>query len=334
MDQSIPISIVIPNYNGYAVIPALLDSLKKQTYRQDLLEVIIVDDASCDGSVACIRATYPSVKIIENTRRRGPAFSKNRGVRAASHERILFLDSDIVLAESMIDLLVNAMDTSSAVCFQPKILFHDKRDILNSAGGVANRFGYAWDRGIYERDTGQYDTDTTILFASSAAMLTYKKVILETGLFDRDFFYLNEDYDLGYRLALRGLRCEFVPAARCYHHMSHTMGRAHPGVKYLIERNRMMTVLKNYEWKTLTALFPEMARIRFHKYRVAYDTVKTQKIRFVCAACASWVWIVLHAYGIVKKRRSVQQSRSVSDETIFTLFKDYKDCFPSFPQAA
>jgi GT2 family glycosyltransferase len=334
MDQSIPISVVIPNYNGEAVIPALLQSVQKQTYPPELLEVILVDDASQDRSVPSVRSDFPFVKIIANTRRAGAAYCKNRGVHAASHELILFLDSDIVLTESMFSLIIAAMSVSSAVCFQPKILFYDKQDVLNSTGGVANRFGYAWDRGIYEPDRGQYDSEKNILFASSAAMLISKKAILDAGLFDVDYFYLNEDYDLGYRLRLAGMRTEFVPEARCYHHMSHTMGRAHPRVKYLIERNRILTIVKNYEWKTIRGLFPDVLHVRLKKYHDQLRAVKEKKWQFVCAACASWLWLGLHAGFILYKRRSAQKRRTVSDEKILALFKEYKDYFPSFSHAA
>jgi GT2 family glycosyltransferase len=294
--------------------------------------VLVIDDASTDGSRDLIRSGYPCVRVIENKKRRGPAFCKNLGIQNASNDLLLFLDSDVVLTASTIPELLEKEAGSTAVCFQPKILFFGKTDVLNSTGGVANQLGYAWDRGIFEKDTGQYDGAIVILFATSAAMLIRKDAFSEVGLFDPDYFYLNEDFDLGYRLAMQGFQTHYVPSAVCYHHMSHTMGRVNPRVKYLMERNRIATVIKDYEWKTLRRFFPEMLRIRTKKYREHYRTVEGNKNAYIWAAFASWFWIIIMFGNIMCKRFRIQRKRTVTDEDIFSLFKEYKELRPVFLQ--
>jgi GT2 family glycosyltransferase len=324
------ISIVIPNYNGSKIIAELLYSLEKQTYRADLLDIIVVDDASTDASVAIIRDEFPRVRLIENEKRRGPAFSKNRGVDAARYPYILFLDSDILLVDDTIEFLASAAMESDAVCFQPKLLFYDQSDHLNSTGGVANIYGYAWDRGIYEKDNAQYDHEPLILFATSATLLMRKDIFRELGGFDSDFFYLNEDYDLGYRIALMGMKSEFVPRARCYHYMSYTMGRDNARVKYLIERNRMATILKNYEAKTLRALFFDILNIKKKTFLSYSSKSSLTPVAVLGVAFKSWVWLIFRSSKILQKRAHVQKMRKVSDREIFALFPDYETAFPSF----
>ena len=117
------VSIIITNYNGSRVLPELLQSLREQDYEKGHREVIIVDDASEDNSLDIIRSLYPEAHIINNKTRRGASYSKNRGIEAARHEWLLFLDNDVVLHTQCLSALLHEAETSFGVCFQPKLLF-------------------------------------------------------------------------------------------------------------------------------------------------------------------------------------------------------------------
>ncbi|MBU1863688.1 MAG: glycosyltransferase family 2 protein [Candidatus Omnitrophica bacterium] len=329
-----PISIIIPNRNGSSVLGDLLQSIKEQNCGTEALEVIIIDDSSRDNSLEIVRTVYPEALILHNGKQKGAAYSRNRGIAAAHHTWLLFLDNDVVLTPQFISCLMREACGVSAACFQPKILFQDNHNAINSTGGIANMFGYAWDRGIYEEDTGQYDERKRIFFASSAAMLIRQEDIRAVGMFDADYVYLNEDFDVGYRLKMIGRETLFIPQAVCYHRMSHTMGRDNPTVKYLMERNRMITLLKNYEVKTLLTLSVQITKLTYAKYKTYLSRYAERKMHFVFAALKSWLWILVHMPMILIKRRAAQRRRSVSDKTIFTMMGEYQAYFPHFSPLA
>ena len=328
------VSIIIPNYNGNRVLHNVLPSIKRQEYNAALFEVVVVDDASRDNSVEIVRREYPGATVVQNVRRRGAAYSKNCGIEVARHEWLLFLDNDIVLADNFISMLMCQAVCAQAPCLQPKILFFHDSSELNSTGGIANIYGYAWDRGIFETDRQQYDHKKNVFFASSAAMLIRKSVILSIGMFDADYGYLNEDFDVGYRLHMAGYETAYVPEAVCFHRLSHTMGRDNPRVKYLMERNRIMTLLKNYEMKTLRSLFPVLLRKKYKKYKNYLVASYRDKVRYFFAALKSWAWIVWHLPMIWVKRRATQRQRRVSDEQIFAIMGEYQQYFPHFSRWA
>ncbi len=328
------ISIIVPNYNGSGVLCDLLQSIREQDYTGGHIELIIVDDASVDNSLDIVQSSYPEAITIQNGRRKGAAYSKNRGIHAARGEWLVFLDSDIVLTKSFLTELFHGIEESEKTAFQPKILFLGKPDVLNSTGGVANMFGYAWDRGIYEEDKSQYDDSRNILFASTAAMFIKRSTITSAGLFDADYEYLNEDFDLGYRLHMMGGWVQYIPNAVCYHRMSHTMGRENARVKYLMERNRITTLFKNYEFKTLLKIVPELFRIKHKKYSAYMRSGGAKRAGYINAALGSWFWVLINLIKIFIKRKRVQRLRRVSDEEIFFNMGDRRKLFPSFSKWA
>jgi GT2 family glycosyltransferase len=181
------ISIVIPNYNGKHFLSGCLSSLRDQTY--DNFEIIIVDNGSSDGSVDFIHENFPSVKVIETGKNLGFAGGTNAGIRVAQGEYILTLNNDTMVDTRFLEEIQKPFlqDCLTGMCGS-KMVLPDGR--IDSTAICFSRSGAAWDRGIGERDTGQYDTPEEIFGPCAGAALYRRSMLDEIGLFDEDFFSL------------------------------------------------------------------------------------------------------------------------------------------------
>ncbi|GIS57309.1 MAG: hypothetical protein CM1200mP1_12470 [Candidatus Neomarinimicrobiota bacterium] len=154
------VSIIIPHWNGIEILSDCLESLAQTEYTN--LEIIVVDNASTDGSPDWVNINYPSVKLIENDRNYGYAGGCNRGAGVATGDYLVFLNNDTIQHSKWIDTLVDFLDLNSNVAaVQPKILnFFDqsKFDYAGGAGGWLDILGYPFARGRVfleqEKDAG------------------------------------------------------------------------------------------------------------------------------------------------------------------------------------
>ncbi|MDD1723559.1 MAG: glycosyltransferase family 2 protein [Methanospirillum sp.] len=247
------VSVVIVNYNGKKFLQDCLGSLKKQTYSPS--EVILVDNASCDGSVELIRKYFPCVKICVQESNLGFAGGSNAGIREAHGQFILTLNNDTIAFPEFIEELVQPMisDSSVGMCCS-KMVFPDGR--INSTGICISRSGAAWDRGGGEPDRGQYDTAEEVFGPCAGAALYRRTMLDEIGLFDEDFFLFMEDVDLAFRARLAGWKCMYVPKARVVHIHGGTATVGSETAVYYGNRNTVWVVVKNFPSFSLLLSFP------------------------------------------------------------------------------
>lgn len=249
------VSVVIVNFNGKRYLEACLSTLAAQTFRD--FEVIVVDNASQDGSVEHLETQFPWVRVIRNRTNLGFAGGSNEGIRHAHGDFILTLNNDTMAESRFIECLVKPMlsDESAGMCAS-KMLLPDGR--INSAGICLSRSGSAWDRGRFEPDTGQYDRQQEVLGACAGAALYKKKMLDEIGLFDEDFFLYMEDVDLAVRAKLAGWKCIYVPGAVVYHHHGGTAGFGSSLSVYYTNRNVIWYAVKGFPTGLLLASLPWM----------------------------------------------------------------------------
>ena len=247
------ISVIIVNYYGRHFLDACLSSFTNQTFQD--FEIILVDNASADGSAEYVHNQFPSVKVVENIENRGFAGGINDGVRVACGDYILTLNNDTIACPGLLEHLKDAMDADDTIGMcAPKMLFPDGS--INSAGICISRSGAAWDRGMFEQDTGQFDIPEEVFGPCAGAGLYRKKMLDEIGLFDEDFFLFMEDVDLAFRARLAGWKCMFVPSARVTHLHGGTAGYKSQVSVYYGNRNIIWYVVKNFPIKTLLMCSP------------------------------------------------------------------------------
>jgi GT2 family glycosyltransferase len=236
------LSIIIPHYNGAHYLPPCFNALRAQTYPH--IEIILVDNGSVDESISQTRRDYPEIIVMELGQNLGLTGAINRGIARARGDIIIPLNNDTEVAPRWAEALVEALHRHpDAGIAASKMLLFDRRDTIHSAGDGFGNNGIPINRGVWQKDTGQFDSDTYI-FGGCGGAVAYRRTMLnDIGLFDEDLFMYMEDVDLNWRAQLAGYRTVFVPQAVVYHHLSATGG----GViaSYYTGRNTIFMLTKN-----------------------------------------------------------------------------------------
>jgi len=243
------VSIIIVSYNSREYIERCLDSVQKILYPR--FEVIVVDNASTDGSAEVIRRKYSFVKLICLPKNIGFAAANNLGFIMSKGDFIFLLNPDTEVDPTCLRWLVDAMlrDQEIGVC-GAKILLLDRRNIIQHAGGKYHPIGISIDRGVLEVDKGQYDKVEEVTFVCGAAMLIRRELALKIGLFDPAFFLYHEDVDFCIRTWLSGSKVIYVPQAVVYHKSGYitelTARKSIPSIVYHKNKNTFLILLMNF----------------------------------------------------------------------------------------
>jgi GT2 family glycosyltransferase len=255
------IDILIPNFNGAELLPTCLDALRRQT-RRDFC-VVVVDDGSTDDSCALLARDYPEVQVIALHKNHGLATAINTAFHATGGEYVVLLNNDTEAHPQWIERLVGALDRFPGYAFAAsKLLLFDRRDHIHSAGDFYRADGVPGNRGVWQRDVGQYDVLQEV-FGPCAGAAAYRRAALEAlaedgRVLDEDLVMYCEDVDLNLRARLHGFRTLYVPRAVVYHRLSATGG----GVlaSYYCGRNFPLVWAKNMPRRLLLRYWPAMLR--------------------------------------------------------------------------
>ncbi len=256
------VSAVVCNYNGESYLAGCLESV----LAQGADEVIVVDDASTDGSVALVQARFPGVRVIQLERNAGPCVARNAGMRAARHRWVLAVDNDAVLAPDVLARLRAALETRPEACLaQTRSVLFDEPGRVHYDGGGFHYLGLIALRNWYAplseaQGTGVIPADALVAICA----LLDREVVLGLGGYDEELFYLAEDLDLSLRLKLAGEQLVSVEDA-LVRHRGGTAGLSFRGGGYprrrvyLHARNRRRILLKCYRVRTLLLILPAFA---------------------------------------------------------------------------
>lgn len=239
------ISVIVPNWNGAALLDDCIGSLKRQTFRD--FELIVVDDGSTDDSVERVSVLDAEARVVRLQVNRGFAAAANAGIAAARGDLLLILNNDTELdSECLGEVVAAAERAPNAGMIAPKILNFYRRREIDSVGGLMLTFDAVGNgRGRGEIDDLQLDSDD-VFFPSGCAAVYRKAMLDEIGAFAEDFFAYCEDADLGLRARWAGWTAVGAPKAIVYHKYSQTTGAGAPHKLYLVERNRIAVAVRNY----------------------------------------------------------------------------------------
>jgi hypothetical protein len=240
------IALIIPNWNGLRHLQTCLDAVFRQTYPG--CEAVLVDNGSTDGSCEFVAGHYPEVRILRSETNLGFAAATNLAIRNTQSDYVATLNNDTEVEPTWLEELVKAMDSAPGIGMcASKMLFYDQRQVINSAGIAVDRAGIAWDREGGKPDG--FNSEPREIFGPCAGAALYRRAMLdEIGLFDEDYFGYLEDVDLAWRAQATGWRCLYVPSARVYHVHSATGQEGSSLKNYLLGRNKVWTIIKNYPW--------------------------------------------------------------------------------------
>jgi len=214
--------VIVLNYNKKEMVLECLRSLEKQAYRRCV--VVVVDNASTDGSQAAIVKHHPHIDLLCCDTNLGAIGGRNAGVEYArrkySFDYLLFLDDDAEVGIDSIQKLVNALNTDESAgiaCGKTYISFDS--DILMSAG-IREKFylGLCYDRGAGKKDIGQFDKDEYVDACGAFAFMIRSSLFDVLEGFDNAFTpYGWEDVDLCLRARARGSLTRYIHTATFVH---------------------------------------------------------------------------------------------------------------------
>ena len=308
------ISAVVCNYNGEEY---LVDCLRSVVDQEGIDEVIVVDDASTDRSVALAREAFPNVTFIEFDRNGGPCVARNAGMRAARNRWVLAVDNDAVLTEGVVPKLKAALeDRADASIAQVRSVIHDEPDRVHYDGGAFHYVGLLSLRNFYRplaeaEGEGVIDADALI----GICALMDRDVVLSAGGYDEEFFYLAEDYELAYRLRVFGHRLLSVEDAIVLHRGG-TAGLSFRGGGYPSRRarlhscNRWRILAKCYSARTLLAILPGLAL-----YELVWLAFMTKQ-RLLGSHAAGKLDFARGLKGVLRSRRAIQSRRRTRDRDL------------------
>lgn len=236
-----------------------LKSIRTQSLQPS--RVIVMDNASSDGSAVAIAKAFPEFTVVTLTENRGFAVANNYAVKIADDcEWLALLNPDAYAAQNWLEKLLDAaLHNNEFSVFGSRMLMDNNPSLLDGVGDVYHISGLAWRKGHGTPASGRFKKSMEIISPCAAAALYRRHDFLAVGGFDEDYFCYMEDVDLGLRFCLFGLRCLYVPDAVVRHTGSALTGKHSNFSIYHGHRNQVWTYIKNMPgilfWLLLPAHF-------------------------------------------------------------------------------
>ena len=306
------VSIVIANYNGGRLVEGCLRSVFKTDFPS--FEVIVVDNGSTDGSPDVIAEHIPAARLIRLRKNLGFAVANNIGIQAASGKYLVLLNGDTEVEPQWLTRLVEAAERMPETAFlQPKILFLDNRDVINSAGNEIHFAGFGVCRGIATRDSGRFDQVEKIGYASGACVMVSREALQKIGPLDDIFFVYGEDKDWGWRGKMLGYESVYVPTSRVYHKWSAVLGWS-PKKMYHLELERIVSISKNYSKQAIALLAPILGLVELGV--LAHAVIKGWFREKILA----YAHAIAFRKEIARRRKQVFSQRKLPDRLLLREF--------------
>lgn len=245
------VAVVILNWNGQAFLEQFLADVvqKSRPYK-----VVLADNASTDHSVEWTKNNCPDVEIVINTSNGGFAKGYNDALKHIQAEYFILLNSDVEVTENWIEPLLALMNNPKVVACQPQILSYHRRDEFEhagAAGGFIDKYHYPFCRGRivnhFEKNTGQYNSDSRIFWSTGACMLIRSDIFHQLDGFDERFFAHMEEIDLCWRIQRLGYELMETSKSTVYHVGGGTLNYNNPRKTFLNFRNSLLMIHKNQE---------------------------------------------------------------------------------------
>jgi GT2 family glycosyltransferase len=310
------VGAVVVNHDGGARVLRVLAALHRQQY--PLAQIVVVDNASQDGSRERIAREYPGVQLLDLGTNRGIAIARNAGLRELGTKLALLLDHDVYVQAGCIRRLVEACIEHQATVVCPRIRLIPERDVVQADGAALHFLGTQILRHGYERVGVSPDEAGVVDACIGACMLVDRAQALAAGGFDELFFFYFEDLEFSMRLRASGHRIWCEPAALVFHERADGCpelsfrGNGHypPARAYFTMRNRLLSMLIHYRLRTILMLSPALLLHELASFTLAcHRGWPGEWLR-------SWSWVIRNRQTIVDRRRRMQSRRSVDDRDL------------------
>lgn len=247
-------SIVIPNWNGKDLLEKFLPTVLAACSSGD--EIIVVDNASSDGSAEFVERSFPQVRLLRMDRNLGFGGGSNAGIRAASHRIAVLLNNDMRATPDFLAPLLAGFTDEAVFAVSAQLFFPDPERRREETGLTAGSFEKGFIRVRHDADE-EIDRLYPIFYAGGGSTAYDREKFLALGGFDPLFepFYL-EDTDLSFNAWRRGWKVLYQPASRLYHEHRATIGKRYSPESILayLQKNYVLMVWKNvHRWRWLLA---------------------------------------------------------------------------------
>lgn len=306
-----PITVIIPTSGTSRVIEPLLDDLEAQTIKPELVHVIVNNHASEVNRFLSFRRPKTTVSILSPRH----YFTKgvNVALREASTRYVAIVNDDIRLTHTWVETAGTALDLHPQYgSLASRVLSLRFPGLIDSCGDSLYTSGQATNNGWHEPATLWKEPEE--VFAASGCLAVYHTAdVVRAGFLDEDYVAYMEDVDLGFRLQLLGRPCLYWPAAEASH-IGGATRRSATGAARLVERNTLITLLKNFPTSLLRGALRDISI--GHLRPCSFEGHRS---------LTAWSWGKLSAAGhmsrTLKKRRYIQASRAVSDAYVRSILK-------------
>jgi GT2 family glycosyltransferase/glycosyltransferase involved in cell wall biosynthesis len=339
------VSIVLVNFRGIDDTLNAIKSIQETNYPQELTEIVVVDNASGDNSVEALKKLNNQIILVESNENLGFAGGVNLGVSKSSGEIIGLLNNDAKCDENWISSAIETFQEDKEIAsVASKVLTWDGRAV-DFVDGSLTWYGMGYKREALKPTEEIIDFKREVLFGTGSALFFRKNIFLEVGGFDDRFFMFYEDVDLGWRLNLLGYKVIYEPKSIAFHkhHASiDKFGKYHEN--FLLERNALMSVYKNYEAASLDRVLPaamaltvrrsitrgelnpDLLDIKNSKKSDSDDvTIKKDALTGLLAIDS----LVEHLPSLTESRNKIQATRKRSDGEMVALFRQALE--PAYP---
>jgi GT2 family glycosyltransferase len=291
------------------------NALRRQTLPP--YEIILVDNASADETTDLVTRDYPEVHLIRLPENRRFAGACNVGMRVARGEFVALLNNDTEADENWLANVAGTFRAHPEAGFlSSKLRLFDQREKLHSAGDFYSVRGVPGNRGVWEVDRGQFDTD--YVFGACGAASVYRRSMLDqVGLLDETFEFSCEDVDLSWRAQLAGYPCAFAKDAIVYHKVSATGGGTLNS--YYDGRNFIWLLVKDVPSDMWRAHAGAILKSQLSITRSALRAWRGQAARMRLKGQLAGL---LGIPRMLRRRAQVQRTRVISHEALERLLSD------------
>jgi GT2 family glycosyltransferase len=333
------VSVVIVNFKGVEDTIECVERLEEVAWPSNLLEIVVVENGSGDGSYERLRALGDRITLIKSNENLGFTGGSNLGARRARGEFVAFLNNDSKPDPAWIEEGLRPFRTSSQIAAVASKVLDWEGKAIDFVGGELTWYGMGYKSHVTEIDTGAYDNPRDILFGTGSALFVRADVFEGVGGFDERLFMFYDDVDLGWRLNLFGHRVRYAPESVVYH-KHHGSMRSFGTYRemYLLERNALITLFKNLDDDHLARFLPAALALSVRRSvtKSGLDSAQFDIRAFTNAPdefdptipvdkdALSGLFAIDQFVDLlpdlVREREEVQSRRTVRDESIFPLF--------------
>lgn len=304
MSNAPTLSILLVSYKSQPDLARLFPTLLVPT--RFGYEVLLVDNNPSDGTAEWVARHYPQVRIIPCPSNPGYAGGNNLGIQQAEGRWCLILNPDTELHPQTLETLIEVAQANPNAFITPKLLQPD--GTVNAVGLEMHYTGIVSCRGLGQSPTGFRGTEAAALL-SGAAFIAPTEALRKLGGFDPDYQLYHEEVDLSLRARLAGYSILCAQDAVVIHHYRLNMS---PGKFSWLERNRLLTLLKVLETRTLRRIAPALLLTELATWAFAF----LKGPAYLKARLEGYRWLWNNRQLIRAKRQAIQTNRVISDKAI------------------